>query len=177
MAKAAWNVDAAHSEIGFSTKHMMFTTVRGTFKEFEATVVADPEDLTSAEIDFSIDASSIDTRSADRDNHLRSADFFDVEKHSKIAFKATDTKKTGDNEYDLVGDMTIRDVTRPVTFHVVYEGSGKNPWGQEVAGFTADASINRKDFGLNWNAVLETGGVLVSDKVNLHLEIQASKQA
>lgn len=177
MAKAIWNVDAAHSEIGFSTKHMMFTTVRGTFSDFEATVVADPEDLTSAEIDFSIDVASIDTRSGDRDNHLRSPDFFDVENYAKITFKATGTKKTGDNEYDLTGDMTVRGVTQPVTFHVVYEGAGKNPWGAEVAGFTADATINRKDFGLNWNAVLETGGVLVSDKVNLHLEIQAAKQA
>ncbi|WP_008336725.1 YceI family protein [Alicyclobacillus acidocaldarius] len=175
MAKVAWNVDPSHSTIGFSVKHMMFTTVRGHFKKFSATVVADPEDLTTAEIDFTVDVASIDTRDENRDNHLRGADFFDVEKYPHMTFKATKIVKTGPNTYDMTGDLTIRDVTKPVTFHVTYEGMGKNPWGQEVAGFTAQAKINRKDFGLTWNAALETGGVLVSDEVKIELEIEATK--
>ncbi|GMA62509.1 YceI family protein [Alicyclobacillus fastidiosus] len=177
MAKTTWAVDASHSEIGFSAKHMMFTTVRGSFKKFEATVVADPEDLSTAEIDFTIDVASVDTRNEDRDNHLRTGDFFDVENYPTITFKATETKKTGEHEYDMIGDVTIHGVTKPVTFHVVYQGTGKNPWGAEVAGFEATAAISRKDFGLTYNAALETGGVLISDQVKLNLEIQASKQA
>lgn len=175
MAKSQWNVDVTHSEVGFSIKHMMFTTVRGSFKSFEATVHADPEDLTSAEIDFTIDVSSIDTRDEGRDNHLRSADFFDVEQFPKITFKATNTTSKGGNEYDMTGDMTVHGITKPVTFHVTFEGAGKNPWGAEVAGFTASTTINRKDFGLSWNAALETGGVLVSEQVKINLELQAAK--
>ncbi|GEO25394.1 polyisoprenoid-binding protein [Alicyclobacillus acidoterrestris] len=177
MAKSTWAVDPAHSEIGFSTKHMMFTTVRGSFKKFDATVAADPDDLSTADIEFTIDAASVDTRNEDRDNHLRGADFFDVENHPTITFKATDIKKTADQEYDMTGLVTIRGVTKPVTFHVVYNGTGKNPWGAEVAGFEATATISRKDFGLTYNAALETGGVLISDQVKLNVEIQASKQA
>ncbi|MFB5190187.1 YceI family protein [Alicyclobacillus fastidiosus] len=177
MAKTTWAVDASHSEIGFSAKHMMFTTVRGSFKKFEATVTADPEDLSTAEIDFTIDVASVDTRNEDRDNHLRSGDFFDVENYPTITFKATEIKTTGEHEYDMTGDVTIHGVTKPVTFHVAYQGTGKNPWGAEVAGFEATATISRKDFGLTYNAALETGGVLISDQVKLNLEIQASKQA
>ncbi|WP_436663622.1 YceI family protein [Alicyclobacillus acidoterrestris] len=177
MAKSTWAVDPAHSEIGFSAKHMMFTTVRGSFKKFDATVAADPDDLSTADIEFTIDAASVDTRNEDRDNHLKGADFFDVENHPTITFKATDIKKTADQEYDMTGDVTIRGVTKPVTFHVVYNGTGKNPWGAEVAGFEATATISRKDFGLTYNAALETGGVLISDQVKLNVEIQASKQA
>lgn len=177
MAKVNWTVDTAHSEIGFTVKHMMFTTVRGSFKSFEATVSADPEDLTTAEIDFTVDVNSVDTRDEGRDTHLRSADFFHVEKTPKITFKASDTKKTGEHAYDMTGNLTILDITKPITFHVTYEGVGTNPWGAQVAGFTADATLNRKDFGLTWNAALETGGVLVSDQVKIHVELQASKQA
>ncbi|GMA58385.1 polyisoprenoid-binding protein YceI [Alicyclobacillus sacchari] len=175
MAKSTWNVDTSHSHVGFSVKHMMFTTVRGSFKQFSATVVADPEDLTNAEIDFSIETASVNTGDENRDNHLRSGDFFDVENHPQITFHATSTTKTSGNAYDMTGDLTIRGVTKPVTFHVTYEGTGKNPWGAEVAGFSATTTINRKDFGLTWNAALETGGVLVSDQVKIELDIQASK--
>lgn len=177
MAKVNWAVDLSHSEIGFSVKHMMFTTVRGSFKKFEATVSADAEDLTTADINFTIDVSSVDTRDENRDNHLRSADLFDAEKFPNIKFKATETKKTGHNEYDMTGDLTILDVTKPTTFRVTYEGVGTNPWGAEVAGFTATTTVNRKDFGLSWNAALETGGVLVSEQVKINVELQASKQA
>lgn len=133
--------------------------------------------MTTAEIDFSIDAASVNTRDEARDNHLRASDFFDVENHPKITFKAIETKKTGEHEYDMTGDLTIRGITKPVTFHVKFEGAGKNPWGAEVAGFSATTTISRKDWGLSWNAALETGGVLVSDQVKIELEIEASKQA
>ena len=175
MAKTIWNVDASHSSIDFSVKHMMIAKVKGTFHKFEANIHADPEDLTTAEIEFNVDLSSIDTRSEDRDNHLRSADFFDVENHPNMRFKSTSITKTGDNEYDVTGDLTIRGVTKQETFKVVYEGGGKDPWGNERAGFSAEGSINRTDYGLVWNTALETGGVLVGEDVKVFLEIQATK--
>ncbi|WAH36094.1 YceI family protein [Alicyclobacillus dauci] len=176
MAKSTWNVDASHSAIEFVVKHMMISNVRGSFHSFEANVIADPEDLTTAEIDFSIDVNSIDTRDEGRDNHLRSADFFDVENFPKLTFKSTNITKKGQGEYDLTGDITIRGVTKPLTFHVTYEGGGKDPWGGERAGYSAKGSLSRKDFGLTWNSALETGGVLVGDEVKLNLEIEAVKQ-
>ncbi len=177
MAKSKWAVDAAHSSIDFSVKHMMVSTVRGTFHDFEATIEADPTDLTTADIEFSVDVASIETRNKDRENHLKSADFFDVESHPKMTFKATKIVKTGDDEYDITGDLTIRGVTRSETFHATFEGQGKNPWGQEVAGFSAEGKINRQDYGLKWNAALETGGVLVADQVKIHIQLEATKQA
>ncbi|RHW42562.1 polyisoprenoid-binding protein [Neobacillus notoginsengisoli] len=175
MAKTKWAIDPVHSSVDFSVRHMMIANVKGTFQSFDATVVADPSDLTNAEISFTIDAASIDTRNEDRDNHLRSADFFDAEQHPKITFNATDIKKTDEGEYDVTGGLTIRGVTRPQTFVVVYEGSGKDPWGNEKAGFSGTGSINRADYGLTWNAALETGGVLVGDKIKISFEIQAAK--
>ncbi|GMA52201.1 polyisoprenoid-binding protein [Alicyclobacillus contaminans] len=177
MAKANWAIDVAHSNIEFSVKHMMFSTVRGSFKQFDATVVADPEDLTSAEIEFTIDVASIDTGNNDRDVHLRSADFFDVEKFPKITFQATQIVKTGADQYDVTGDLTLHGVTRSETFKVTFEGQGKDPWGNEKVGFSAQGKLNRSDYGLTWNAALETGGVLVSDQVKFELDIQAAKQA
>ncbi len=153
----------------------MIAKVKGTFHKFEATINADPEDLTTADIEFTVDMSSIDTRSEDRDNHLRSADFFDVENHPNMTFKSTSIKKTGDNEYDVTGDLTIRGVTKQETFKVVYEGGGKDPWGNERAGFSAEGTIKRTDYGLVWNAALETGGVLVGEDVKISLEIEATK--
>lgn len=177
MANVKWAVDPAHSHIGFSVKHMMFTTVRGSFNQYEATILADPADMTLAEVDFSIDVTSIDTRSADRDNHLRSGDFFDVEQHPKMTFKSTGiTRKSGD-QYHVTGDLTIRGVTKPVTFDAEFDGEGKDPWGGHRAGFTAVASINRSEFDLKWNAALETGGVMVSDQVKIELHIEAVEQA
>lgn len=175
MAKTVWNVDASHSSVDFSVKHMMIAKVKGTFHKFEASINADPEDLTTADIEFTVDMSSIDTRSEDRDNHLRSADFFDVENHPNMTFKSTSIKKTGDNEYDVTGDLTIRGVTKQETFKVVYEGGGKDPWGNERAGFSAEGTIKRTDYGLVWNAALETGGVLVGEDVKISLEIEATK--
>jgi len=175
MAKSKWAVDAAHSSVDFSVRHMMIAKVKGTFHSFDANIEADPEDLTSASIEFTVDLSSIDTRSNDRDAHLRSADFFDVENHPKMTFKAASINKTGDNEYEVSGDLTIRGVTNQETFAVVYEGGGKDPWGNEKAGFSVTGKIKRSNYGLVWNAALETGGVLVGEDVNISLEIEANK--
>jgi polyisoprenoid-binding protein YceI len=176
MALTKWAVDTAHSSIDFSVKHMMVSRTKGTFHNFEASVEADPSDLTTANIEVAIDLDSIDTRNNDRDNHLKSADFFDVENYPKITFKSTDIKKTDDGEYDVTGDMTIHGTTKPVTLNVEFEGQGKDPWGNEVAGFSGEGKIKRSDFGLTYNAALETGGVLIGDDVKISIQIEASKQ-
>lgn len=177
MAKTVWNVDSVHSEIGFSVKHMMISKAKGTFDNFEAEVNADMEDLTNADITISIDVQSINTRNNDRDDHLRSADFFDAENHPKITFTATDIKKKSDNQYGMTGDLTIRGTTKPVTFDVTYEGQSKDPMGgNTVAGVNAITVINRKDFGLTWNTAVETGGVLVGEDVTIHVELELHKQ-
>lgn len=175
MAKSKWAVDPAHSSIDFAIRHMMVSKVKGTFHTFEANIDADPEDLTAATVEFSIDVNSVDTRNQDRDNHLRSADFFDVENHPKMTFKSTQFTKKSPGEYEVTGDLTIRGTTCPETFIVSYEGSGKDPWGNEKVGFEAHGSISRSEYGLTWNAALETGGVLVADQVQISLDIQASK--
>ncbi|WP_163970848.1 YceI family protein [Oceanobacillus halotolerans] len=178
MTKAVWNVDKAHSEVGFSVKHMMISKAKGSFNEFDATIEADPEDLTDAKIEFTIDVNSIDTRQQDRDDHLRSADFFDVENYPKVEFVATDIKKKSDNNYDVTGDLTLKGTTKPVTLDVVVEGPSKDPMsGNEAAGFSGSTKINRKDFGLTWNVAVETGGVLVGEEVTINFEIEAHKQA
>ncbi|MEK6267166.1 MAG: YceI family protein [Planococcus sp. (in: firmicutes)] len=168
-----WTVDTAHSEIGFSVKHMMISKVRGTFTSYEATIEANEEDLQGALIDFKIDVASISTKNNDRDAHLRSADFFDAEQFPHIAFKANEIVKKGD-EYTMTGDLTMKDVTRPVTFDVEYNGKGTNPWGVEVVAYNVDGKVNRKDFGLTWNQALETGGVMVGEDIKIHLEVQAN---
>lgn len=177
MSKSKWVVDSSHSSIEFSIKHMMIAKVKGRFNSFEAHIEADPLDLTTADINFSIDVASIDTRNSDRDAHLRSADFFDVEKNPKITFQATKIVPKSEGEYEVTGDLTIRGVTRSETFTVTFEGSGKDPWGNEKAGFSGHGTIKRSDYGLTWNAVLETGGVLVGDEVKISLEIEAVKEA
>lgn len=172
-----WVVDSSHTNVEFSVKHMMIATVRGRFSEVEGVIEGDPSDLTSARFEATINAASIDTRQNDRDQHLRSADFFDAENHPTISFKSTGGEKTGENEYKITGDLTIRGETRPVTLDVTFEGQGKDPWGGERIALTARGKINRKDFGLTWNAALETGGVLVSDEVKLELNVEAVLQA
>lgn len=175
MALSNWKIDSAHSSVEFSVRHMMIAKVKGSFHSFDANITADPEDLTTASIEFTVDVSSVDTRNSDRDAHLRSPDFFDADHHPKITFKAVSIQKTGDNEYAVTGDLTIRGVTHPETFKVVYEGGGKDPWGNEKAGFSVEGKINRTKYGLVWNAALETGGVLVGEDVNITLEIEAVK--
>jgi len=177
MAKTKWAIDPTHSHIEFTVRHMMFAKVKGGFNSFSADIEADPEDLTDASVRFTIDASSVDTNNADRDAHLRSADFFDVEHHPNIVFVAKSFKKTGDNEYDVTGDLTIRGVTREETFKLTYNGSGKDPWGNMKAGFSAEGTVNRTHYGLTWNAVLEAGGVLVGDEIKVAMEIEAVQQA
>lgn len=177
MANAKWAVDVLHSGIEFSVKHMMIAKVKGSFHAFEAQIEADPTDLTSASIAVEVDLSSVDTRNGDRDAHLKSADFFDVENHPKLKFQSTQITKTGDGEYDITGSLTLHGVTRSETFSVTYEGTGKDPWGNEKVGFSGTGSIKRSDYGLTYNAVLETGGVLIGDEVKISIEIEAAKQA
>ncbi|MFA8439911.1 YceI family protein [Pueribacillus sp. YX66] len=177
MAKVKWNVDTAHSSIDFSIRHMMISKVKGTFHEFDATVEADPNDLTTANIQVSIDLASIDTRNEDRDNHLKSADFFEIEKYPKMTFQSTNIVKKSEDEYDFTGDLTLHGVTKSVTLSAKFEGVVKDPWGNEVAGLSAKGKIKRSDFGLTWNNTLETGGILIGDDVNIAIEIEAHKEA
>lgn len=176
MTKATWNVDTVHSTVGFSVRHMMISNVKGTFNEFDGNIELDPTDLTDASIAFTIDARSVDTRMSDRDDHLRSADFFDVENHPNITFVAKEIQKTSEDNYDMTGDFTIRGTTKPVTFAITFEGMAKDPMsGDEAAGFTGSTKINRKDFGLTWNAALEAGGFVVGDEIKINIEIQLRK--
>jgi len=175
MATTKWTIDPAHSEIQFKVKHLMVTTVTGSFKKFEGGVETESDDFNDAKISFSADIASIDTGSSDRDNHLKTADFFELEKHPKLQFTSTSFKKKSDEDYELNGDLTIRGITKPVKLKVVYAGQAKDPWGNTKAGFELEGKINRKDWGLTWNAPLEAGGVLVSDEVRLLAEIQLVK--
>ncbi|MEC2306476.1 hypothetical protein GWJ21_12620 [Bacillus coagulans] len=176
MAKTKWAVDYAHSTIDFTVKHMMISKVKGSFQNFEVELEADPQDLTDANISFIVDASSISTKNDDRDNHLRSADFLDVEQYPKITFVSKSVTKAGNNEYNVTGDLTIRGVTKEETFKATFEGISKNPMsGAETAGFSAEGTVKRSNYGLTWNAALETGGVLVGDEIKFTVELEASK--
>jgi polyisoprenoid-binding protein YceI len=155
---------------------MMISTVKGRFSGVAGTIEGDLPNLTTARIEATIDVATIDTREAQRDGHLRSADFFDAEKFPQITFRSTRIHAASDNEYKLAGDLTIRGVTREVVLDATFEGIGKDPWGNERAGFSAEATIDRKDFGLVWNAVLETGGILVGDKVKMGIQVEAIRQ-
>ncbi|MFJ5765439.1 YceI family protein [Lysinibacillus sp. NPDC093210] len=172
---AKWNIDLGHSAINFQVKHMMVSKVKGVFDSYSADIeAADLADLTTANISITIDASSINTRSEDRDNHLKAGDFFDTEKYPNITFKSTSITKKSGEEYALTGDLTIKDVTKSVTFNTEFNGKGTNPWGQEVYGFEAETTINREDFGLTWNAALETGGVLVGKDIKISVELEVN---
>ncbi len=176
--KTNWAIDQAHSEISFKVKHLMITNVKGVFKDFSASVTTAGNDFKTSEIEFSLNPASIDTGAPDRDNHLKGADFFDVENYSRLSFSGKKAEKTGTNgDYVLYGDLTIKDVTKPVKLNVEFSGSMKDPWGNEKAGYTLTGKINRKDWGLNWNAALEAGGVLVSDDVTLSADVQLVKQS
>src|SRR5258708_5354543 len=177
MTTNSWNLDTVHSGIHFSVRHMVVAKVRGRFTKFTGNVALDENDLARSVVEATIDASSIDTGTAQRDDHLRSADFFDVEHFPQIRFRSTGIEKLGTERYRLTGELTIRDVSREIALEVEYGGRGKDPWGNERVGFTAKGAFDRKDFGLEWNQVLESGGVLVSDRVELELELQAVKAA
>lgn len=165
-------IDESHSEIGFKVKHMMFTNVSGKIDVYNAVIEAENDALENAVITFEGDASSISTGNADRDTHLKNGDFFDVENHPKITFKSTQFDPQG----KLEGDLEIRGVSKPVVLDVDFGGTGKDPWGNTKLGMTLTGKINRKDWGLNWNSALETGGVLVSDEVRFNIELQFAKQ-
>ncbi len=174
---ANWTVDQSHSSVGFEVKHMMVSKVRGHFGSYTANIEADDlTDLTTGSIEFQIDVASINTNNEDRDNHLKSADFFDVESNPTIDFKSKSITKDG-NDYKVNGDLTIKGVTNEVSFNVEFGGKGKNPWGVDVYGFEAETKINREDFGLTWNAPLETGGVLVGKDIKIKVELEVNPAA
>ncbi len=170
-----WQIDPSHSEVGFSVKHLMISTVRGRFAGVKGTIFLDSEDITRSSVEAEIDAASIDTREEKRDGHLRSPDFFDVEKHPTITFRSRRFESAGGDRYRVTGDLTIRDVTREVVLDVTEEGRGRDPWGGERIGFTATGKIDRREFGLTWNQALETGGVMVSNDIKLNIESEAVK--
>jgi polyisoprenoid-binding protein YceI len=177
QTKTIWNLDPAHTSVEFSGKHLMVSTVRGHFGPVTGVIQLDETDYTKSSVEASIDVANLQSREGKRDEHLRSADFFEVEKWPTATFKSTRIEHKSGNEYIVYGNLTVRDVTREVALNTSFEGAGKSPWGSEVIAFHATTKINRKDFGLNWNVALEAGGVLVSDNINLSIDVEAIKQA
>jgi polyisoprenoid-binding protein YceI len=174
MATTKWAIDPTHSEIGFKVKHMMFTNVSGIFGTYDATIETEGDNFENASIEFSAEINSISTNNADRDNHLKSGDFFDAENNPKLTFKATSFTKNG-GDYELSGDLSFRGVTKSVKLSAEFSGLMKDPWGNTKAGLNISGKINRKDWGLTWNSALETGGVLVGEEVKLNIELQLLK--
>ncbi len=169
----AWEIDPAHSLASFSAKHMMFTTVRGRFKVLSGHLHIDEQNLTNSWVDAKVDVESIDTGDPNRDTHLRSPDFFDAEKYPTLNFKSTKVEHVHGNDYNVTGDLTMHGVTRPVVFKTEYNELGKDPWGQRRVGLSAKTKVNRKDWGLVWNVALEAGGVLVSEEINIEIDLSA----
>jgi len=174
-ATGTWALDGSHSHVGFKVRHLM-SKVRGRFSDVEATVTIAEQPLDSR-VEVTVDLASIDTRDANRDAHLRSADFFDVDRNPTMTFRSTGLRQVGEDRYDLDGDLTIAGVTRPLTLQVTFEGLAVDPWGNERAGFSATGRINREAFGLTWNQALETGGLLVGKDVDLEIEAELVRQA
>ncbi|GAA1430280.1 YceI family protein [Streptomyces thermospinosisporus] len=172
-----YTIDPAHTTLGFTARHAMVTNVKGEFREFSGTLHLDGTDPSKSTASIDVVMDSIDTGNADRDNHLRSADFFDTEKYPKMTFRSTAAEALGGDHYRITGDLTIRDVTKPVTIDLEFNGAAKDPFGNERVGFEGKAEILRSDWGLTWNAALETGGVLVSDKIKLNFDISAIRKA
>jgi polyisoprenoid-binding protein YceI len=174
MTKIKWLSDASHSEVVFKVKHLMITNVKGEFRKFSAEIGG--EDFTKSPIRVTLDATSIFTNDEKRDGHLMSADFFDTEKFPEIVFESTSVKNKGGDDYEMTGNLTMKGISKEVTLDVEFGGINKDPWGNEKAGFSISGKFNRKDWGLNWNAALETGGVLVGEEVKLNAEVQFVKQ-
>jgi polyisoprenoid-binding protein YceI len=168
----SWQIDTVHTNIGFAVKHLMVSTVRGKFNSYRGTVNLDPSDFSKSSFEGEVDVESIDTNNAQRDAHLRTNDFFDAPNHPKIAFKSTKIEAKGGDDYLVHGDLTIRGVTKPVTFTAEISGPAKSPYGQTVAGISARATVNRKDFGVNFNAVLEAGGVMIAETVKIEIDAE-----
>ena len=175
MNTTKWAIDPTHSEIGFKVKHMMFTNVSGKFDQYDGSIETEENDFTTAKVSFAASIDSIDTRNTDRDNHLKSADFFDAEQFPTLNFKSTNIQGNG-SEYEITGDLTIKGITKLVTLNAEFSGLMTDPWGNTKVGLNLDGKINRKDFGLTYNAALETGGVLVGEDVKLNAEIQLVEQ-
>ena len=172
-----WTLDDTHTRLGFVTRHAMITKVRGSFNDFTGTVTVPAEGIEGATAEVTINASSIDTRNADRDGHLKSNDFFDMENHPQITFTSTKIAANGSGGVDVTGDLTIKGTTKSVTIPFEYEGTATDPFGNQRAGFEGTTTLKRSDFDLTWIATLETGGVLVSEKVTLEIEVSAIKNA
>jgi polyisoprenoid-binding protein YceI len=172
-----WSIDLAHSGVNFSVRHMVISKVRGRFARFGGSLQLDEKNLTRSVLDIHIDASSIETGVADRDAHLKSPDFFDVERFPELTYRSRQVEKTGADTYRVLGDLTIHGTTREVALEVEAGGVGKDPWGNERAGFAARTRVDRKDFGLTWNKALETGGVLVGEHVEIEIEVEAVRAA
>lgn len=177
MANTSYQVDPAHSAVNLSVRHMVISKVRGRFAKWNAKLVLDTAELARSSVEVEIEAASIDTGVADRDAHLRSPDFLAAEKYPTLRYRSRRVEAASKDRLRVIGDLTIRDVTRELVLDVEYGGQGKDPWGNQRVGFTATASLNRKDFGLTWNQALETGGVLVADRVDIEIELQAIAQA
>lgn len=174
MKTTKWAIDPTHSEITFKVKHLMISNVKGEFRTFQANI--DGEDFTNSTISANIDTNSISTNNNDRDTHLKSPDFFEVEKYPEITFVSTSFKKVDENEYELAGNLTMKGITKEIKLNTEFGGFMKDPYGNEKAGFSINGKLNRKDFGLNWNAALETGGVMVGNEIKVNAEVQFVKQ-
>ncbi|MEO8086947.1 MAG: YceI family protein [Bacteroidota bacterium] len=170
-----WGLDKAHSEIQFKAKHMMISNVTGGFNSYDATIETEDEDFSTAQITFTADTASVNTGSEQRDGHLKGDDFFNAEKFPKITFVSTSVEKTGEGKFKLNGDLTVRDVTKPFSLDVVFEGKVVDPWGNTKLGFSLNGKLSRKEFGLIWNVVTEAGGILVSDEVKIQASVQVAK--
>ncbi len=174
--KTKWTVDPTHSEVHFKIKHLVISTVTGTFKSFEGGLETENDEFNEANIEFSLDVSSIDTNQEQRDEHLKSADFFDAAQFPKISFKSTSFEKDGD-EYELTGNLTVRDITKPVKLSVEYGGTATDFYGNEKAGFEVSGKISRKEFGLTWDGITEAGAIVLGDDIKLNINLQLAKQA
>ncbi len=177
FSQTTWTVDKSHSKVGFSVSHLVITDVEGFFKDYDAQITTDGDDFSKAKIDFTIKTASIFTDNNDRDNHLRADDFFNAEKYPAMTFKGKSMKKVGDKKFKLVGDLTIRDVTKQVELEVKYNGTVKDPWGNTKAGFKVKGEINRFDFNLKWNKAIETGSLVVGKDVELVIDLQLVKKS
>jgi len=175
-AKTVWKLDPAHTLVEFSAKHLMISTVKGRIAGVDGSITIDQNELANSGVEVNLDAKTLDTRIEQRDQHLRSADFLDVEKFPEITFRSTDIQGDEQN-FKLTGDLTIRDVTRPITLDVTFEGQTKDPWGGERVGFSATGKLDRREYGLTWNLLLESGGLTVGNEIKINVEVEAVKQA
>lgn len=174
---ATYKIDVDHSDIMFKVKHLMISTVTGIFKKFDATLEFHQPEMTDAKVWFEADIDSIDTKNEQRDAHLKSDDFFNAERFPKLTFNSTGIKKISDQEYILMGDFTVRDITKPIELKIEYNGEVTDPWGHKRLGFEVHGKLNRKEYGLKWSAVTEAGGVVVGDEVKLIMNVEMVKQA